>query len=442
LVWECRVYDSAKVDWSSISREDLVRVIHRIVINAIGREHFGNWGFIERLASMVVGEVEKGGLLEKVKLVDSVSLRACNDFDEGVVATAYRQDSIIYIMVCNVNELLCVRWTPGVVYELLIALLVGEAARMAASREADPAVRSSLLKVAEYVERILEPIARFAVGGEVGMEKLVEAVRRFAEDVEPWIYTPVIEALEELKEILDSRSARKLRELVKKAVERSFLAVRKMGVDEVAVFHVARDGRNSLLPSRVAGALIGIYHRDIPKTRHLLYRLGSERFLVLFENQKILEAVVRIVREVPDVTDKLIFAISDLDKTGRLTDLTREDAVKVAEAVIETVIESYKKNDVSSTTVTLSGGRKLHIISQAKYYPWIYPGSVILLMSNHEIKATLLSEFVETGHFENHESAIREITRMREEDLAKLDDETIDAILELLAQRAFMESVS
>jgi len=343
MPWKCRIYGVVEIGWGDISRVHLERSIYWVLVDSLDLEFLRNQKLMDRLISMIADEIEKCGFIKKDELPDTIPLRICVDYDEGLVVATYRiSPHLVYLVVCNVNELLCAKWAPHTMLELFIARLVSEVARRAASRQDDPVVKDALLRVAEQIERTLVPMAGFFTGKDVGARELAGAMHGFLEDLQPWVYHTIFEKLEVLEKILGRRDARKLGELVRKAVGRNFLALRRMGLDEIAIFYVPRDERNSLMKSWAVGALMGVYHVGMPGVPNLLHKLVSKRFLFLFKNREVLDTAIELIREVPGVSDSMIRAISNFDNVSKFTELSKDDVMKIAKVVVKTATEIYE----------------------------------------------------------------------------------------------------
>jgi len=396
---------------------------------------------ISKLTPPIFREIGKSGLLRKIKLPDRVPLRACVDVDEGLVIVVYQALGDFRIAFCNVNELLCIKWVMLRPIDILAVLVTEETARRVASGQVNPEVRSGLLKVADFVEQILAPMARFILGEDISPDGLVDAARRLVEAVKPRytynaIYSTIFEELDRLREALGGRSFRKLRERLKRAVERSYLGDDRTWNE--GVLYIPRDERNSLLPSEASGVIVSVRRRSVPKPRHLLDAFEAMKAFITFKNREVFDIVVNAFRGAPQVPVALITGISfHFDNLDKFKDLSKEDVLRLLEASLKTAIESYKTDSVASTTLRLSDGRKLHIIvpRTSEFLSRRFE-HILLLLSNHEIRVTDMFNYMWEGRFENNEEAIKYVTEMSEEDIARLDEETKIAILKLLFAKA------
>jgi len=399
--------------------------------------------------------------MREVRLPSVVPLRACIDLEDGVVAVVYKEPHpqlpdkfYITLLACNVSELLCSYWI-GDPPDLLAALIVGEAARRAASRHPNPAARSKLLELAESAERILKPIARFILGEEVDVKDLTNAMRRHAEIYKHSLVTifepPYPEAsftiLDKLKEALGEEDFQKLRKMLEGAVERSYLGIGPFMGFTFAYLRVSRGGMNTLLPDDAVGAILAVALKPedlkFESAQHMLDAIdvGARPLIYTFKSREILDIATKTLKETSFDSYAILYVVKRFDDNiDTFTYPLKGDVLRLVETYINAYIESYEKDSVVSRIVRLSDGRKLHIIVPREPYVVDKFENTILLLSNHEIKATFLYNFIDSGYIENNEGVVKYIAGMNEEDLARLDDETIDAILELLVQRALFST--
>jgi len=425
LAWRCKIYGSVEVDWKSVDVYYIVASSSNFSLSVIGRGLFD-----DHLFSSAVEE-----LVKEVKLPNVVLLRACVNLEDGLVAVTYREPHLklpdrfyITLLVCNVNELLCSYWI-GDPPDLLAALIMGEAARRAASRQ-----------LADSAEQILAPIAKFILGEEVDAKKLVDAMRGQAE-----IYTnsrvTIFEELNKLKEALGEEDFQKLRRRLEEVAGRSYLGSGPFMGFTFAYLRTSRDERGSLLPAGTTGAILVVALKPESESQHLLDAVdtGIRPYIYTFKSGEILDIATRTMKEKPFDLAAILYVAKRFDNNiGTITDPAKEDVLRMIETYINAFIESYEKDSVVSKTVRLSDGRKLHIIVPREQDVVDKFENTLLLLSNHEIKATFLYNFIDSGYIENNEGAIKHIVRMDEEDIAKLDDETKITVLKLLFANALL----
>jgi len=412
LAWKCRIHGDVRVSWDSVSASHVEDSLDLVVYHAVGVG--GSWFHGE------IGEIEE--LLKNVKLAEVIPLRACINLDEGLVVASFRDPlfaDYIDLVACNANELLCIKWVAKP-QDLLATLVGDEVARRAALR--NPKFRDEYLEVAGFVETVLAPMARFILGEDVDMEKLVGAMRRAGEQ-----YTFIHNELNRLEEALSEEDFRKLRELVKEATHRNFLAWH----DEVtAVFSIPRVGENSLMPDGTVGAIVAAYSWSG------LDRLGNWRAFVALKNREVYNMAVSVLKEAPHTLFEVAHNIAGIEsRLSKITDLTGEDLSRFLEALTKTLIESYRKNDVAFTKTGLSDGRKLYIIVPRYRDFRLKFNSTILILTNHDLKAMYMWDLLRLGRFETVEHVIDDLN---DELLAKLDEETKITILKLLFTRALL----
>jgi len=347
--------------------------------------------------------------LKKFGLPDELLLRTCVDFDEGVLVGTYWEPlgSKAYLVVCNLNELICRFW--GDDPRGILAVL------RRAVEDQTPAARE------------LSLLVRFILGEDVEIGELAGAMRKHAVDV-----GSILGLLDALGGALGEEDFQKLRGLLEKVVEKSFLTWDR----GEAYLGVHRSKRNSLLPDNVAGAILTTYFYPKRESRGMLGKFGGSLYLTMFRSEEVFEKAVKMLKEASFRPHDVIYVFKRFDELGEFTSLTREDVLKLLEAFIAVVTESHKRGSVASKTVRLGDGRKLHVIVPRKQNLLDKFDDAILLLSNHEIKATFLKDFTDSGYIEDNDEAVKHIARMKEEDLAKLDKETLDSVLELLVQRA------
>jgi len=216
-----------------------------------------------------------------------------------------------------------------------------------------------------------------------------------------------------------------------------------------------RDAKNSLMPSWATGEICLIEYfdreRELLELKQKEYHNIKKRLIELksvdvhtncklFVNQELFDILTKALRKI--VAYPEFFELLPLfDRPNEFKGFTREDLFKLLEAALDTLAKSIEKEDIASATVKLSDGRKLHVIVPAKSGVRSRFQDTILLISNLEIEATTMGRFAAMRRFENNEYAVEKVARIRDEDIAKLDEETQIAILELLFQRALLSSI-
>lgn len=419
--------------------EDLKFIVENIAVRAVG----GSWA--TEIAPVIVNEFRLPRWLPPVTDLRSY---ACVNFEEGLVVVTgfdrYAFCTSFGLMFCNVNELRCVSRVIGCVDEVLLAPLVAEAAERAVERvEEDSWDRGMLLEVIRFSRKILAPIRPLLTGEKVDWRGLVEAVQLMVGE-KPGLARPIVGLIPRIARKLERGDRERFLELAGRAIEAGRVSEwPTIGSLKETVLASERDEKNSLMPGNVAGEICIIEH--YVKEGGLLSLEPKDvidMYCEQFRSREIFVAVREVARRLR-LDNWLLKSLRELDNTEKFEGISREDLVKLVKTALEATAESFQKGDIASRTVKLSDGRKLHVITPRKEsasYLFLYS---ILLLANHEIKAMYLTDFIDKKRFKNDKTLLNELTwRLKVEDLAKLDEETLDTILELLAQRALMESVS
>jgi len=423
--------------------EDLWAIVRGVVVKALGGEEAPD--LVDALAREVAKE------LRGAPRVSELYSLACIDFDEGLVfildIVGSRYGAVLHITFCNVNDLTCVKDFVGFADEVLIAPVLARVARRMAGSGEYSGLTGRLERVAGYVEDVLAPLLGLVKGGEAGLEDAVRAARRLAEH--PYAFWHLPKLLQSIASMLGREDGDRLREMVWRTVEASKLAEQTdpLGLRKLVLL-IRRDARSS-----VAGEIAGwicIVEYPSYKRPHELEDEEISTDCKLFKNRELLDITAETIKKlgIPEgmfSTNRiasLVDVVRPFDEPHLFEGFTREDLFKLVKATLEAVVESEKRGGIASTTAQLSGGRKLHVIVHSPIDIRFKFLDAILILSNIEIKVTYMETFMKTKKFEDNEQAIKHITEIIDKDAEKLDDETIDAILELLVQRAFMESVT
>jgi len=380
---------------------------------------------------------------------DKLHSLACVNFDEGLVLVVDATRPVDWrgafrVVFCNVSELSCLDIPLGYVNEVLIAPVLARVARRMARSGEHPVHANYLEEITRFIEEAVVPLLRLSMGVEVGWEDVLRAVGRLA-DRYPHHSRLIIELMPELTWRLGLDDGRRLVEAFERAVEASKIDERvdRYGYAKL-LLELRRADRNSALAG-VAGKLCKVEYPGDRKL-HEPDVVEVSIFCEQFENRRLFDIVTRALRrlgitvEMFDTIyiDELLWAIKHFDKPDQFEGFTREDLFRLVEATLEAVVESMEGKGIVSRTAMLSDGRKLHVIVYG--WGWLKINDrfidAILMLSNHEIKATYVGDLITTKRFENNEEVIEHIIGMSSKDIAKLDEETRNTIRNLMIQRA------